>query len=353
MTFTEYTPGEHAPQLASKRKSGVIEASTVKAEDIGKMAFDPIKWIVPEVLVQGCTLLAGRPKIGKSWLSLDVALAVARGSTCLGDAECEPGAVLYLALEDNLRRLQSRIRKVTPGGCREPWPHGLEFATEWPRCDEGGLEAIRSWLQRTENARLVVVDVLAQFRSGRGDRQTLYESDYGAIKGLQELSSEFNVGILIVHHVRKGFGDTDPFERISGTLGLSGAADAALVLDRDSNGCTLYGRGRDMPEFEKAASFDSQSCRWTLQGDASEVHRSSERGRILAALEDADEPMSPRDLEAATGMSGNNLRQLLFKMAKAGEIMKTKRGSYLHCYRAGSDAPDNIGNKITSDEVEL
>jgi hypothetical protein len=85
---------------------------------------------------------------------------------------------------------------------------------------------------------------------------------------------------------------------------------------------------------------------WTLTGDAATIRRTDERSSILKALAEAGEPMSPSELSAATGMSGNNLRQLLFKMAKAGEVQKAARGRYLHPDRA---PPDNNDNKVTSE----
>ncbi len=300
------------------------------AAALGNMSFPPIRYAVPGYIAEGCNILAGRPKLGKSWLVLDVALAAARGGYCLGDVKCEQGEVLYLALEDNKRRLQSRIQKVSPVHCIDTWPEALTFATEWPRCDDGGIEKIREWISAATNPRLVIVDVLAQFRSGRGDRESLYESDYRAVKALQQIASDTSITIIIVHHVRKGMGDVDPFERVSGTMGLTGAADTVLILDRDGNGCSLYARGRDIEEYEKAVAFNSETCRWIVQGDAADVRRTDERGAILAVLEEATEPMSPKEIQIATGMNKNNCDQLLFKMAKAGEVTKAKRGRYLH-----------------------
>ncbi len=77
------------------------------AADLGAMTFPPIKYIVPGVLPEGATILAGRPKLGKSWLAMDIGLATGRGTYCLGDRKCAQGNVLYLALADNRRRLQS------------------------------------------------------------------------------------------------------------------------------------------------------------------------------------------------------------------------------------------------------
>jgi predicted ATP-dependent serine protease len=157
--------------------------------------------------------------------------------------------VLYLALEDNERRLQSRITKILGANLGE-WPKRFEYATQWPRGDDGGLEHICKWIAAAENPRLVVVDVLAMFRSPRNDRQSLYENDYQSVQALQKIASETDVAIVIVHHLRKSGAEVDPFEKVSGTLGLSGGADTVLVLDRDGNGATLYGRGRDIEEIE-------------------------------------------------------------------------------------------------------
>ena len=328
------------------------------AAELGTQTFPPMKWIVEGYLTEGCFIFAGRPKLGKSWFVLDVSLAVSRGGICLGDAECKQGEVLYLALEDNRRRLQSRIRKVSPPLSNNTWPAGLTFATEWPRCDDGGLERVRAWLKQANSPRLVVVDVLAQFRSARSEKESIYESDYRAIKGLQELAGEFGVAIVVVHHTRKGASDGDPFEQISGTLGLSGAADAAIVLDRNADGCTLYARGRDIEEYEKAITFDKETCRWIVQGDADEVHRSDERGRILAVLDDADEPLTPNEIAILADMKRNNVDRLLGKMGKKGEVFRTGRGKYIHPSKVDelgerSHTPGKNGKKVRSEGREV
>jgi hypothetical protein len=290
--------------------------------------FPPIKFIVPKYIAEGCTLIAGNPKIGKSWMALEISLAVASGGTCLGGIECKPGNVLYLALEDNERRLQSRATKLL-GYARE-WPD-LEYHTTWPRADDGGLESVAEWIRSAPNPRLVVIDVLTKFRSPpKRKDMSPYEADYHALEEVQMLSLETSVGILVFHHCRKGASESgDPFERISGTYGLTGACDTAFVLDRSGQGTTLAGRGRDVDEIESAVQFDRETCRWTVLGEAAEVHRSDERKIILAALRDATEPMSPRDIMAATELTNRNaLDILLHKMTKAGEIEKVGRGSY-------------------------
>jgi RecA-family ATPase len=180
-------------------------------------------------VVEGATILAGRPKVGKSWLALDWGLAVARSGFVFGDVHCKQGDVLYIALEDNERRLKSRIAKLL--GADSEWPEKFEYATEWPRADEGGLDAIRTWIKSKETPRLVVIDVLEAFRLRARGKDGIYAADYAAVKALQMIASELHVAILIVHHLRKAGSDGDAQDKISGTLGLTGAADSFLVLD--------------------------------------------------------------------------------------------------------------------------
>ena len=327
------------------------------AAELQHMVFAPIKYVVPGYLAEGCTLFAGRPKIGKSWLALDIGLAVSRGTTCLGDIQCEPGAVLYLCLEDNARRLNDRINKLMPYTFPAlPWPSDLHLHTEWPRADKGGLTLIESWLNAHPDARLVIVDVLAMFRPLMTSKNA-YEQDYLAIKSLQAIASSRGVAVMVITHTRKAASESgDPFEMVSGTLGLSGAADASLILDRSSKGAVLYCRGRDIEEIKSAVAFDKLTCKWQVLGDATEVQRSDERASILSVLTDADEPLSPVQIAVGAGRPRNNVDRLLGKMMKAGEVEKTGRGRYIHPDRTDLrdtlSIPDKKGRKVRSEEVD-
>lgn len=329
----------------------------ITAHDLRQKEFPPIKYVVPGYITEGLTLFAGKPKLGKSWLCLEMALAVANGGECLGGVRCEEGDVLYLALEDNQRRLYSRLNRLWDSKDDNPLKR-LCLAFEWPRADEG-IEAIRAWIAAHPKARLVIVDVLAMFKALVKDKnQTLYEADYQALKGLQSLAMETGVAIILVHHTRKSGGEEDPFEKVSGTLGLSGAADTTLILDRDQNGCTLYGRGRDIEEIETAVQFDKEACRWVALGEAAEVRRSDERAVILKLLNDNREPMTPAEIADSQGLPRNNVKQLIFKMSKAGEVVKVdQKGRYAHPDHAGyfmkpppPDNPDNRDNREADDE---
>jgi RecA-family ATPase len=311
--------------------------------------FPDIQFIVPRYVAPGLTLLAAKPKIGKSWLCLDIAISVATGRYCLGDIRCSRGQALVIALEDNERRLKRRLAKLLPS---EEWPADLVYATEWPRAGEGGVEAIRKWCEAASNPQLVVVDVLAAFREPKRAQQSPYEADYEAIKGLQEVASEFNVAVIVIHHMRKAAADSDPFDTVSGTLGLSGAADSVMILSRDGQGTTLYVRGRDLETCEDAIAFNSESCRWTIQGAAADIRRSDERGSILSVLIDADEPMTVSEIATGTEMPRNSVDQLLFKMFRAGEVKKAGRGLYLHPSKPDPLSPHKNAKNIRSAVAE-
>ena len=134
----------------------------------------------------------------------------------------------------------------------------------------------------------------------------------------------------------------DPLDTVSGTTGLTGAADSILVLNRDSRGVTLYGRGRDIEEIETALSFDQQTGQWTILGDARSVRRSDERKALVDVLEVSEEPLGPKEVAERTGQSHEAVRQLLLRMVRDGEIRKSGRGKYT-CHN---------GHNVTTDEED-
>ena len=270
-------PDASAPTAAPPVKQRARESTFLNAADLMTRHFDPIKYVVPGYIAEGLTLFAGAPKLGKSWLVLLWALLVASGGEW-GGVRCLQGIVLYLALEDNLRRLQDRLRKLGL-----PVPADLFFTTEWER-STAGVKAIRQWIAEHPDTKLIIVDVLAMFRPLKRDRdQQQYEADYAVVKELQAVALETGVAIVVVHHTKKG-GGSDAYETISGTLGLNGAADTLMVLIRDQNGCVLSVKGRDVQELDVAVEFDPANCRWSVLGDATNVRRSKGRADILQFL---------------------------------------------------------------------
>jgi hypothetical protein len=307
----------------------------VTAAQLQHMEFPPLRFVVPDLIPEGLTLLAGKPKVGKSWMMLDLAIAVTGNRFTLGEIKPTQGDVLYLALEDGKRRLQRRLTKLLPTFIGK-WPERLTIKTEWMRVDEGGIHGIRDWCKSVPEPIAVIVDTLEKIRpKPRPNQKTPapYSLDYEALEGLQRLASERNIAIIVTTHVRKAEAD-DVFDTISGTLGLTAAADTIAVLGQVHGSPTLCVRGRDIEDVEKAMRFDRSSCRWTILGAAEDVARSDSRAKILTALKVASEPMRPTDIVVATGLSRENVDQLLFRLSSDGEIIKVSRGLYVHPNRS-------------------
>lgn len=295
------------------------------AHDLSERQFDPLQFIVNGLIPVGLTVLAGAPKAGKSWLSLDIALAVAKGTAVLDEAlyRCPKGAVLYLALEDSDRRLQDRLTQML--GTGPAWPANLFFETTWPRMDADGLERLDHWAAATDAARLIIIDVFHKVRAATG-AQASYERDYADLTALQKLARDREIGILLIHHLRKSGGD--PFERMTGSTGLQGAADTLIVLDKGRGTTRLLARGRDIEETERELAFDKTAMRWRLSHSRAAARHYPERDRIKSLLAQHSTPLSAGEIARATGQTDDAVRQLLRSMVADGEIAWVSRGRY-------------------------
>jgi hypothetical protein len=336
-----------AVKLPPPQSNGLIRTPL---SEIMATEYPPISWAIEGYVPEGFSVLAGRQKLGKTWLALDWSLAIGIGGYAMGDVSCQKGNVLYLDLENGHRRIKRRIEAIYPDERHRPKLDNIEIVTDAPALDAGLIQHIDTWRQQVANPRLVVIDVLQRVKpAGHGNRNA-YENDYQIFSEMQRWATDNGIAVVGLHHTRKGGAD-DPLEALSGSNGLSACADTTLVLDKDQNGMTLYVRGRDVEERETALRH-SMGC-WEILGSAEDVNRSTERSIILTVLQGADEPMTLADLVAATGMKRNNLDQLLYKLGKDGTVQKAGRGKYIHGDRqdlkADPVAPDKIDKKIRNE----
>ncbi|WP_165938446.1 AAA family ATPase [Parafrankia sp. BMG5.11] len=287
--------------------------------------FEPVNYVIPGLLAEGAWILAGPPKLGKSWLCYDFALAIAAGRPVFGSIPVSQGDVLYLALEDSERRLKSRLLKK---GIRQA-PERLTLSIEWPGLDDGCIAELEAWADAVAKPSMVIIDVLKMVRGAARANETVYDADYRALTGLATFARARGIVVVVVHHTRKMAAE-DPLESISGTNGLTGCADGVMVLKRDigTGNCTLYVRGRDIEESETALQFDRDIGTWQRLGAADEVGRTSERENILATLRQSDKPLTARDISDILGKSYDAVRKTLNRMAHAGEIEKQGRSLY-------------------------
>lgn len=295
------------------------------ADVLMETVFPEPRWAVPGLVSEGLNMLVGAPKVGKSWLSLNIGMAVATGNIALGSLPVKIGDVLYLALEDTGRRLQSRIG-LTLGGSIPPSLLTLE--TECPVIGQGGEAHICEWIEAHPSCRLIVIDVFARIRgtdSGKGSR---YDEDYRQMTRIKEIADAFGVAILVVHHARK-LGSGDFLDVVSGTHGLAGAADTIMVLarTRGQNHAILHIVGRDLEDAEHPLAF--QGGRWSmLDGQTLEEHELSEaRRRILEAIRNLG-PMTPMECATVLASPYENVKRNMHRMRTDDQLTADDDGVY-------------------------
>lgn len=226
-------------QAKQEAKAGF---ALITGDELMKKEFPALKSPVSNLIVEGLTLLCGSSKIGKSWFALSLCCAVASGKPFLG-RRTEQGAVLYLALEDSYRRLQERLIKLN-----EIPNENLSLSTECAHIDTGLMLQLQQWAGERENPQLIVIDTLQKIRSATPARANAYGVDYGDMSKLKKFADENHIALVLVHHLNKMKDVNDPYDRISGSTGLMGAADTTIMIarERGSDDATLTYTGRDV-----------------------------------------------------------------------------------------------------------
>ncbi|WP_443950454.1 AAA family ATPase [Ruminococcus bicirculans (ex Wegman et al. 2014)] len=238
------------------------ELKIYSSEYIMNTLMKPIEYCVDGLISQGLFILAGAPKVGKSWLALDMCLSIAKGEKVLGKAtSC--GHAVYLSLEDSLIRLQNRLYELTD----EP-SDNLNFAIMAESISNGLPEQIEYCRKRFDDLKIVVIDTLQKVRN---ESESSYSSDYKELSVLKSLADKLGIAIVLVHHTRK-CSDGDPFNMISGSTGLSGCVDGSMVLiesKRGSRKAKLYCVGRDIENQEINVVFESS--RWKVSDEIKNI----------------------------------------------------------------------------------
>ena len=244
---------------------------TITGEELMCKELPPTRMVVQRLIPQGLHMLAGAPKIGKSWLTLWLCLQVAQGEA-VWEMASEAGSVLYLCLEDSLVRIQERMLDLTDSA-----PPTLHFATMAETIGGGLGKQIEDFLVEHPDTNLIAIDTLQRVRNVAGDLNA-YANDYRETNLLKQIADEHRIAILLVHHLRKQ-GDDDPINMISGTTGLTGAVDGLYVLKKDSRhsrAAKLIVTGRDIEDREFALEFDRRAHVWNfISDDSGEIFSSS------------------------------------------------------------------------------
>ena len=234
---------------------------TVSMTTLYDTDFDGQEPLIDGLLYRGAYLLAGSPKVGKSFLMAQLAYHISTG-TPLWNYPVHKGTVLYLALEDDYRRLQERSYRMFGTAENE----SLFFSVSAGQLGSGLDEQLTNFLREHPDTSLIIIDTLQKVREVGGDNYS-YANDYQIITRLKALADSYGICLLLVHHTRKQQSD-DKFDMISGTNGLLGAADGAFLLTKEKrtgNAACLDVSGRDQPDQRLHLFRNEETLAWELE----------------------------------------------------------------------------------------
>lgn len=311
--------------LTLKEHNGNGKITLINAKELQTMELKPINWIIDNLLPEGLLILAGRPKIGKSFLALNMSLAIANGGHALGYFKANQNSVLYIPYEDNYRRLQDRINRMLAEEHYTEAPSNLLYPKDcdFPKMTIEGIDSLGKILDDNKDIKLVVIDTLGRaiIRSNkRNANQFQDEYDFGA--KLQKIALQRHISILLVHHTTKMKYD-DVFDQVLGTTGLTASPDSLMLLSKDTNKeFTLSVTGRDIEEKEYSVKF--QNCIWNVEDEKGKT-TTPEREQIIDLFKQLNRPLKTKEIAESLGKGENNICNILKKMP---EIVKVKYGEY-------------------------
>jgi len=247
---TQQTP---LPPKPEPKVFATIDGNMLMAQE-----YEPLQFAIEKILPHGIFVFAGSPKVGKSWLTLDMCQAISTGGK-LWDFNATQGEALYLALEDKYSRLQGRLKQMEAN--RQDISR-LHLTTAAFGMQSGLFEAVYNFIAKHPNTNFIAIDTLEKIRDG-GKTQDVYSCDYADMSKLRAITDKHKLTLLLVHHTRKMY-DPDPLNTVSGSTGLIGAVDGAFVLVKDkrtSNKAKLIISNRDTESFCFDLRFDPDICR--------------------------------------------------------------------------------------------
>lgn len=306
----------------------------VTHHELMAMDFPPLQWIVQDLLPVGAAVLAGKPKVGKSFMALQIAQAVASGSPFLG-MKTMRAPVLMIALEDSPRRIKGRLEMQ-----KALLDLPIDYEWRWEPLDGKGYKALEKRLEKggPDGAYgLVVIDTLASAKSGKIEENKARDMSR-LIYPLQRLAHECQCALLLVFHHRKGAMD-DPVWDVRGSGAIPGAVDVLVGLYKDhgTGDYCLLSESRDAPELQLKIEFDAaRTYSWQLVGNLNEIARSEAEGDVIGALEglgEADVGSIAKELGKTYQPVWKTCKALKARGVLERRTVRTKAGSTKLLYR--------------------
>ncbi len=297
-------------------------------DDLLADTIPPPRPIVEGLLHEGMLLFGGKSKRGKSWLMLDLALAVATGNPVWQHFPTrEPQPVLYLALEDGRGRIQRRLRAIQPG---IQTTGKLQLLYDFPLLNDGGIERLRHYIE-TWHYRLVVLDVLARVEpAAKGHSDKTYHEIYRMFAPLQDLHRRHPFCLAMLTHLRKAEAE-DIFDTLHGSVAYQGAQDTLWVLERPPRDAVGVLHLREKDSDDQALHVSFVDGHWEFLGHDTEVKLSQGRQAILELFEEKERPLSIDEI--LKGLSRprsryQTVRKTLHRMVQDEQLVRLDRGRY-------------------------
>lgn len=241
-------------------------------EDLWAENLEDQEFIVEGLIPTGVGGIIAPPKFYKSWMCLDLCIAVATGTPFL-TFKTHQHEVLYLALEDGKKRLNTRSKKVAAED-RKAMKRYLHYELKAPTLDNGLLKELDGYLKRYPATKLIVIDTLQKVRGEMKRGESVYQYDYREISDLHNFALDHEIALVLVHHTKKGIDDSDPLANASGSNGVVGSLDFSLNLikqRRNDKTTKMAVIGRDTEEETYVLEFNKESCTWRNLGKEIEV----------------------------------------------------------------------------------
>lgn len=314
-----------APREEKKPK---YDFPMMTAKELYQADFPREEWPIDQIIPQGLSVLAAPGKTGKSFMVLQMGMAITHGRPFLGQ-KTKKGPVIYAALEDSFAALKDRMISVFPD--MSELSDDFHMLTEFPRLDEEGLGYLTSMIEKIKPV-LCVFDTWVKVKPvGKSKRdENVYESDSRFSSEIKKVADRYGTAILLLTHFHKGGGQRkDWLEAITGSLGLVGVADQLLAIERERNAITgiLKRAGRKLVDSEEIG-MNWINPGWEFCGNAQEMLQSTQRQEILSVVKEAGEPVSARYAAEMLGKNQNTVKNLMRKMVKAGTLNVTSQGRY-------------------------
>lgn len=344
----EEPPPKAKPKARAKPVSAPVDTDAspfklTRVSDLRKKTFDPVVFMTRGQIEMsaGAYILAGKPKHGKTWMAMGLSMAIGTGQEYLGTRPVNVGEVAYLACDDSSeRRFHDRMNLVSEADM------AVALVTEWNPTAESTIDVLNQMADSLPDLKMVVIDTLSAFRKQQRTENP-YQQEYDEVKALNDWAHTRGIVVLIVHHLRKGAVDPqDPFESISGTLGLQGAVDGLLVLsrtdDKDDAGDSarklagLWMRARDM-DRELSLGIELKDGRWHVIGTPQDVFHAGTQRMILQVLREANGRwLTSKEIHAAGDFDckAASVQKSASRMAARG-LIEAHRGALQGNFGAG------------------